>query len=441
MTFFLYFTTRLRVLYKCMFIDKAKVKIKAGKGGDGKIAFLHEKYVPKGGPAGGNGGKGGSIYFVASKDENTLIAFRYTKKITAQDGGDGDIKNMYGKNAPDVFVKVPVGTMIYDHKEQKLLADMDEDGKKVLIARGGKGGRGNAMFKTSTNRVPRIAENGEPGEEFDLDLELKLLADVGLVGLPNAGKSTFISVVTNAKAEIAPYPFTTLSPNLGALTFPSGRNAVLADLPGLIEGASLGKGLGLDFLRHAERCRLILQLVDMSDEDPFASYKVIEHELSSYVVDLSKRVRIVCLTKADLIDNPQKIIDEFKKKIGNEYEVFAISSLTHQGVKDLLLKIDEVLAKLPKIEFETKKDDDFVLHTLKDEGPTFYITREKENTYRINGEEVITRYRRMNLSTDEGILRLSKYLRDLGVEEALKEKGIKEGDVVLLDDFEFEYFE
>ena len=424
-----------------MFIDRVNIKVKAGKGGDGKIAFLREKYVPKGGPAGGNGGKGGSIYFLATTEENTLLPFRYNKKIKAMDGENGDIKNMYGRNAPDVIVKAPVGTLIYDVKNNHLLADLDEDGKKVLIAKGGKGGRGNAMFKTSTNRVPRIAENGEPGEEFDLHLELKLIADVGLVGLPNAGKSTFISVVTNAKAEIAPYPFTTITPNLGALSFPSGRSCVVCDLPGLIEGASLGKGLGLDFLRHAERCRLILQLVDISEENPLDSYHIIEKELANYVVDLSSRARIIVLTKIDLIENSDEIIAKFKKEIDEKHQVFAISSLTHDGLKELLNAVDAKLETLPKIILDNAKEEDFVLHTLKEQGPIFYITREKEDTFRINGEEVIKHYRRMNLSMEEGILRLSKYLRDLGVEEALKEKGIKDGDTVYLDDFAFEYFE
>ena len=284
-----------------MFIDRAIIEVRSGKGGDGAISFRREKFVAKGGPDGGNGGRGASIYLRANKTINTLFNFRHSKTFIGQDGGKGEGSNCYGKYAPDIIVDVPIGTVVYLEDGHEFLGDLNEDGKTLLVAKGGRGGKGNSCFKSSTNRVPKIAENGEPGEKKRLILELKLLADVGLVGFPSVGKSTFLSVVSSAKPEIADYPFTTIIPNLGVVTSKDGRSFVMADLPGIIEGAHDGKGLGLQFLRHIERCRIIVHVIDMgeSGRDPYSDYQIISKELKEYGFGLDKRPVIYVASKMD----------------------------------------------------------------------------------------------------------------------------------------------
>ena len=423
-----------------MFIDRAIVEVRSGKGGDGMIAFLHEKYMPKGGPSGGNGGRGASIFFRANKSINTLYNFRHSKVFIGEDGGKGLTKNKYGRGADDVIVDVPLGTVIFDEKDHSLIADLSKDGQIVMVAKGGRGGRGNAAFKSDRNRVPKIAENGLPGETKRLILELKLLADVGLVGLPNAGKSTLLSVVSNANPEIADYPFTTIEPNLGVVNISKYETFVMADLPGLIEGAHLGKGLGLAFLRHLERCRVIVHLVSMEEgNDPVNDFKVIQNELKSYGLGLDKRPLIVVASKMDE-DGADERLKAFKKAI--KKEVFPISSLTHEGIDALIKKIEEVLSQTEQFALELEQNQEKVkVYNAKEEKPIFEVVKEKDHVYRIQGESIERTYSLINISTDEGLMRLINYLRKVGVEEALKEKGAESGDSVFLCDFEFEYLD
>lgn len=423
-----------------MFIDRAIVEVRSGKGGDGMIAFLHEKYMPKGGPSGGNGGRGASIFFRANKSINTLYNFRHSKVFIGEDGGKGLTKNKYGRGADDVIVDVPLGTVVYNEKDHSLIADLSKDGQTVMVAKGGRGGRGNAAFKSDRNRVPKIAENGLAGETKRLILELKLLADAGLVGLPNAGKSTLLSVVSNANPEIADYPFTTIEPNLGVVNVSRYETFVMADLPGLIEGAHLGKGLGLAFLRHLERCRVIVHLVSMDETtDPVKDYKVIQNELKSYGLGLDKRPCIIVASKMDS-EGAEEKLKAFKKTI--KKDVLPISSLTHDGVDALVKKISEVLANTDQFALQTENNTEKVkVYNAKEEKPIFEIIKEKDHVFRIQGESIERTYSLINISTDEGLMRLINYLRKVGVEEALREKGAESGDSVFLVDFEFEYLD
>lgn len=424
-----------------MFIDRTIVEVRSGKGGDGMIAFLHEKYMPKGGPSGGNGGKGGSIYFRANKSINTLYNFRHSKTFIASDGGKGLTKNKYGANAKDIIVDVPLGTVVYLESDHSFVADLSKDGDTVMVAKGGRGGRGNAAFKSDRNRVPRIAENGLPGETKRLILELKLLADVGLVGLPNAGKSTLLSVVTRATPEIADYPFTTIEPNLGVVHINNYDSFVLADLPGLIEGAHEGKGLGLTFLRHLERCRVIVHVVSFEEgSNPLESFKTIQNELKSYGMGLEKRPLIIAASKMDE-EGSEDRLKEFKKKI--RQEVYPISSLTHEGVNELMKKCYEILSvtePFPLMDKEENKEMK-IYDAKKDQKEIFSVVKEKDHVYRLVGESIERTYSLINISTDEGMMRLINYLSKIGVEEELKKKGAESGDSVFLCDFEFEYLD
>ena len=423
-----------------MFIDRAIVEVRSGKGGDGMIAFLHEKYMPKGGPSGGNGGRGGSIYFRASSSINNLFNFRHSKVFIAEDGGKGLTKNKYGRAAEDVIVDVPLGTVVYLESDHSFITDLSEEGKMVMVAKGGRGGRGNAAFKSDKNRVPKIAENGLPGETKRLILELKLLADVGLVGLPNAGKSTLLSVITRANPLIADYPFTTIEPNLGVVNVKNFNSFVIADLPGLIEGAHEGKGLGLTFLRHIERCRLIVHLVSMESENPYEDFKVIQNEIKSYGMGLEKRPVLVVASKMDTLEDEAKF-KEFKKKV--KVEVLPISSLTHEGLEPLIEKMYEILENTPKFPLMDEESNERIriIDARKEEKPIFTVVREKDHVFRLVGESIERTYSLINISTDEGLMRLINYLRKIGVEDELRKAGAESGDSVFLCDFEFEYLE
>ncbi|MBR4377438.1 MAG: GTPase ObgE [Bacilli bacterium] len=423
----------------CMFIDRVVVEVRSGKGGDGMIAFLREKSMPKGGPSGGNGGRGGSITFRANKSINTLFNFRHSKTFIAGDGEKGGPKNKYGHKAEDMIVEVPCGTVIYEEKDHKFLGDLSENGQTLLVAKGGRGGRGNAAFKSDRNKCPKVAENGLPGETKRLILELKLLADVGLVGLPNAGKSTLLSVVSNANPEIADYPFTTIEPNLGVVNTKNG-SFVMADLPGLIEGASKGRGLGLAFLRHLERCRVIVHLVSMEEENPYENFKTTENELKSYGMGLDKRPVIVVASKMDSPESEEKF-KEFKKHFKNK--IFALSSLTNLGVQEITDKCVELLAKTDRFPLVTEDNtpEVKVYNAYDSQKPIFEILHEKDHEFRIVGESIERTYNLINISTDEGLMKLISYLEKIGIEQALKEKGAVDGDTVLLCDFEFEYLE
>lgn len=426
--------------------DKVKITVISGKGGDGAIAFRHEKSIMNGGPYGGNGGKGGDVSFVADNGISSLSEYRFGKVFRAQDGENGKTKLQYGKDAASIVLHVPVGTVVED-EQGRVLADLYHHGDTYLAVKGGRGGRGNATFKSPVRRTPNIAENGMPGETKALYLELKLIADVGLVGYPNVGKSTYISAVTRAKSAIGDYAFTTLEPQLGVCFLSDDKSFIIADLPGLIDGASSGKGLGYTFLRHIERCRVLLHIVDLTrNDDPYEDFLSINKELSTYRKELIDKPMIVALNKIDE-DIPEETIKAFKKKIGNQYEIYEISAKSGKG----LYRLNQRLYKLVKESKEAEKK-----HLVKDGGeervytarmsdngkiPDFRIVRREDGFFEILGERVIRTKKLINLKTDEGIDRLLKYLDGIGIDEKLKEAGAKTGDTVILDDFEFEYFE
>ena len=426
-----------------MFIDRAVIEVRSGKGGDGAIAFLREKFMPNGGPAGGNGGRGASIYFKANSKINTLFNFRHSKTFIGQEGEKGGIKNQFGRNAEDITVEVPVGTVIYEEEGHKFLGDLAEEGKTICVAKGGRGGRGNNAFKSPTNRAPKIAENGEPGEIKRLILELKLLADVGLVGYPSVGKSTLLSVVSAARPEIADYPFTTIIPNLGVVSVKDKRSFVMADLPGLIEGAHEGKGLGLQFLRHIERCRVIVHVVDMgeSGRDPYNDYLVINNELKSYGFGLDKRPVILVASKMDE-EGAQERLDEFAKKVN--LPIIPISALTDDGIDKLLFACADLIEKTPAFPLYTGEEEEELLdhktYELDEEEPEFEIKRLDAHTWKIVGDKILKFYKMTNISTDEGMMKLMTRLRKLRVDDELDRRGADDGDTVILDDFTFEYF-
>ena len=421
-----------------MFIDRAVIEVRSGKGGDGAIAFIHEKFRPNGGPSGGNGGRGGSVYFRATKNASTLINFRFSKTFIANDGEKGNIKNQYGHKAEDIYVDVPVGTVVFLEENHQFICDLNKEGDTYLIAKGGRGGRGNAAFKNARNKAPKIAENGLPGEKKRLILELKLLADVGIIGFPSVGKSTFISSVSNCKAEIGDYDFTTIHPNLGVVSLDDGSSFVLADMPGLIEGAHLGKGLGLMFLRHIERTRVLIHMVDMaSSRDPYTDYKIIRKELESYGMNLEKKPEIIVASKMDEEGALEKL-EEFKAKVGKE--VYPVSAIVEEGLKKVLYKAKDELETAPTFPVYKEEDKEKV-YDLKNEEELFTIVKEKEGFFKIVGDRVIRTYRLINLTTDEGMMKLLTYLNKIGIDDALKEAGAKDGDTVQLDDFVFDYFE
>ncbi len=423
-----------------MFIDRAVIEVRSGKGGDGAISFLHAKFVPNGGPDGGNGGRGASIYFRANSKITTLLNFRHSKTFIGQDGGKGDIKNQYGRAAEDVYVDVPLGTVIYEEEGHKFLGDLNEEGKIVMVAKGGRGGRGNTMFKSPTNRAPKIAENGEPGERKRLILELKLLADVGLVGFPSVGKSTLLSVVSAAKPEIADYPFTTIVPNLGVVKVKNGKSFVMADLPGLIEGAHLGKGLGLQFLRHIERCRVIIHIIDLgnSGRDPYSDYQIINAELKEYGYGLEKRPVIIVASKMDE-DGAKERLEVLQKQI--EQKIYPLSALLEEGIDEILYECSNLLEKTPIFPLVDDQEEELEhkVYTLDEQEEDFYIQRLDAHTWEIKGDKIIKFYRMTNISTDEGMMILMNRIRKLKIEDKLEELGAQSGDTIILDDFHFEY--
>ncbi len=423
-----------------MFIDRVILDCKSGKGGDGRLSFLHEKNRPNGGPDGGNGGRGGSVYLRASSKTSTLVNYRHSKAFFAPNGEDGDIKNLYGRKGEDLYIDLPIGSVVFEKENHKFICDLNEEGKTYLLCKGGRGGRGNACFKNSRNKAPKIAENGLPGERKTIIVELKLLADVGIIGLPSVGKSTFISCVSNCKAEIGDYDFTTIVPNLGVTYLDDGRSFVLADMPGLIKGAYLGKGLGLTFLRHIERTRVLIHLVDMSsDRNPLEDYKIIRNELKQYGMHLIDRPEIVVASKVDsdeAIEKYKKFKTSMKRK---KIDVIDISSLTDHNLKLVLYKAADLLKDSKIYPVYDEKDEENVYDLTKD-NDIFKIVKENQSTYRIVGERVIRTYHLINISEDEGMMKLIKYLNDIGVDKELSKMGAQNGDTVILEDFEFEYF-
>ncbi len=425
-----------------MFIDKVELYIKAGKGGNGAIAFHREKFIDRGGPSGGDGGKGGSIYFVSNSGLTTLIDFKYMHKIIGNDGENGQSEKCYGRSGEDIYVDVPVGTIVTDKATGRVLADFNEPNQTIEIAKGGKGGKGNAKFANSRNQTPKIAENGDEGEEFNIIIELKLLADVGLVGFPSVGKSTLLSVLTNAKPEIADYHFTTLKPNLGVVSIIDGYDFVIADLPGLIKGAHLGKGLGLDFLKHLERCRVILHVIDMSaadHRDPYEDYLAIMEELKQYGMRLLERPMLIVANKMD-VDGSELYLEDFKSKLKENIEIFPISSFTREGLIPLVKRTYELVKTTPEFPlYEKEEIEEVTTFTFKEE--TKFNIRKEKGVFIVEGYEVEKIYKKINITTDEGIMKLATILNKIGVEDALRKNGIKDGDTVRICDFEFEYYE
>ena len=423
-----------------MFVDEVVIKVIAGKGGDGCTSFRREKYVPNGGPNGGNGGKGASIIFKVDEGLKTLLDLKYQKEIKGKKGENGKGSNMNGKAAEDVIIKVPLGTVVKDLDTNLIIADLTKKNDEVVVATGGRGGRGNTAFKTHSNTAPNFSENGEPGEEKTLKIELKLLADVGLVGLPSVGKSTLLSKISSAKPKIASYHFTTLVPNLGVVKTKDKRTFVVADLPGLIEGAAEGTGLGDKFLRHIERTKLIVHIVDMSGiegRDPYEDYEVIRKELKEYSEKLANKEEIVVANKMDMESSIENL-KEFKKKI--DKDVIEISGLTGAGIDDLLLLVADKLDSIEETNlYEDDEIESHILYKFKEEQP-FTIEIDEEGKYVIHSESIEKLFK-MTKFTDEGMRRFSNKLRRMGVDEELQKMGVQEGDIVKILDYEFEYSE
>lgn len=422
-----------------MFTDYTKIIIKAGDGGNGAVTFRREKYVAAGGPDGGDGGNGGNIYFQVDKDKNTLIDFRYNRKFKAKNGENGSGNHCNGKYGEDLYIKVPIGTVVKDAKSGQIVADLSKPNQKELILKGGKGGRGNSHFATSTRQAPRFSEDGEKGEEKEIILELKLLADVGLLGFPNVGKSTFLSIVTDAKPKIANYHFTTIIPNLGVVKTKNGDGFVIADIPGIIEGASEGVGLGIQFLRHVERTRLLLHFLDVSGEEgrnPVDDFYAINNELKKYSEKLAKRKQIIVANKMDVVnDEILKQVEELAKK--ESLELFKISGATKQGVDELIDYVEKTLQTLPKedlIEYKDRK-----VYTLEDEEK--WTIKKEDGVFIVSGKAIQRLMGRVNIEDNESIYYLQKSLKNMGVDAKLKEMGVCEGDTVILDDWELEWYE
>ena len=424
-----------------MFTDYVKIIAKAGDGGNGAISFRREKYVAAGGPDGGDGGKGGDVYFEVDPDANTLIDFRYKKKFKAENGKNGEGARRFGKSGEDLIIKVPIGTIIKDAKSERVLADLSEKGQKVLILHGGRGGKGNSNFATATRQAPRFAQDGETGEEKELILELKLLADVGLIGFPNVGKSTLLSIVTDATPKIANYHFTTLDPNLGVVKKEYGDSFVIADIPGIIEGASEGTGLGIQFLRHIERTRLLLHVIDVSGSEgrnPVEDFYTINKELKKYSEKLSSRKQIIVANKIDSMQD-EKLYNELEKFAKDKgLEIFKISAATNKGVKELIQHVSQVLKTLPKetlIEIEDQKK----VYMLEDEEP--YTIKKENGNYIVDGPSVERLIKKINMDDNESMYYFQKILDELGVSQKLKELGVKEGDTVIIAGWELEWYD
>ena len=421
-----------------MFIDEAVIKVIAGRGGDGCLAFRREKFIQMGGPWGGNGGHGASIKFVVDTGLHTLIDLRYMKMIKGDKGENGSGKNQHGKGADDVIIKVPQGTVVTDMDTGLIIADMKNINDEVIVAKGGRGGRGNTAFKTQSNPCPDFAENGEPGEERILKIELKLLADVGLVGLPSVGKSTFLSKVSKAKPKIADYHFTTLSPNLGVVKTIDNRSFVIADLPGLIEGASEGAGLGDKFLRHIERTKVIAHIIDMGQtegRDAYNDFVTINKELENFNPKLLKKPMIVIANKMDMPDS-EKNLEEFRKKV--DCEVYPISAVNNEGIDKVLVKLADLVDSTE--EEPLYEEGEYLSHVLyKFEKTKPYTIEKQDDCYIIRGDEIERLFKMTKFDSTEGALRFAKKIRKLGIDDELDKMGAKEGDIVKILDFDFEY--
>lgn len=420
------------------FLDKSKIKILSGRGGNGMVAWRREKYVDMGGPAGGDGGLGGDVYFDATENMSTLMDFKFKSVFKAEAGVNGRSKSQHGRCGKDLHIKVPVGTVVKDLKTGKIIADLVNHGDSVLVAKGGRGGRGNARFATSQKRAPQFCEPGEPPIERDLELELKLIADVGLLGMPNAGKSTFISMISSAKPKIADYPFTTLIPNLGVVTKPSGDGFVVADIPGLIEGASEGIGLGHEFLRHVERCRFLVHIVDITQKNPMENYLKINKELEKHSERLANLYQIVALNKIDALEPEyvEEYVKEFKKIAK---DIFTMSAATGENVQELKNFMAQKVDEIPKPISEIEVEED--LGAYDNDDSAYEIMKTDKNTFIVFGGKI----KRLAGVTDsrnlEQVLRLQNIMTDMGVFNELKKQGIKHGDTIIVEHLEFTHYD
>lgn len=413
------------------FIDKVNVTVRAGDGGDGKLSFRQEKFVDKGGPDGGDAGDGGDVVLVASRNQNTLAAFRYQKELKAEAGQSGGKTNKHGRSAPDLLVPVPVGT-IATNDAGEVIADLTEDGQRAVVAHGGKGGFGNAHFVSSRRQTPKFAEKGEPGEKLGMTLELKLIADVGLVGMPNAGKSTLLATISNARPEIADYPFTTLTPNLGVVDIDASTSLLMADIPGLIEGAAMGKGLGHDFLRHIERTAVILHLVDAYQDDVAAAYQTVRDELKAYGTELADRPEIVALTKVEGLDQEiiNDLLTQLQKVVSAETPLYAISSQSGHGLKELKYELkDAVQTAREKAEVTTPTESTIPILRITDTSDEWQVVKTGDS-FMITGQRIERFAKRTNFDNEESVQRLRDIMRKTGITRELTRQGVKLGQII-----------
>ncbi|SIT83015.1 GTPase ObgE [Edaphobacillus lindanitolerans] len=429
-----------------MFVDHVKIYVKGGDGGDGMVAFRREKYVPNGGPAGGDGGHGADVIFEVDEGLRTLMDFRYQKHFKGPRGEHGMSKSKHGKNAQDMIVRVPPGTIVTEAESGAIIADLTENGQRAVIAKGGRGGRGNIRFATPANPAPEISEKGEPGHELEVVLELKVLADVGLVGYPSVGKSTLLSVVSAAKPKIGDYHFTTIVPNLGVVDTGDGRSFVMADLPGLIEGAHEGVGLGHQFLRHIERTRVIVHVIDMSGmegRDPYEDWVTINEELEQYNLRLTERPQIIVANKMDMPDSEINLA-EFKDQVPADMKIYPISAVTRQGLSELLYAVADLLDETPEFPLHDPaevEESRHVLYKFEGEKEDFTITRDDDGAYVVKGAGVERLFKMTDFSREESVRRFARQLRGMGVDDALRQRGVTNGDAVRIMDFEFEFVE
>src|SRR5512138_2350005 len=419
-----------------MFIDEAEILVRSGKGGDGMVHFHREKFVPRGGPDGGDGGRGGNVIFEVRPTMSTLQTFRHVTRYIANDGKNGGPNDMSGKSAADLVIPVPPGTVLYNAETGDLLGDLTEAGQRLTVCKGGRGGRGNPHFKSATHQAPRTAEKGEPGEEKRVKLELKLIADIGLIGVPNAGKSTLLSVLTNAKPKIAAYPFTTLEPNLGVANIDDDTTVVLADIPGLIEGAAQGAGLGHDFLRHIQRTRVLIHMLDGMSEDPVADYSQINSELALFDPNLAKKPQVVALNKIDQLEVKEHL-EEIEKKFGElNVELMTVSALARTNTRELLVRAYQKLQDAPPPE---EIEPPMPVYRPKEDPREFVVTREGAHEWRLSGAAIERAASMTYWQHDGSVRRFQKIMETLGVEAALRSAGVQEGDTVAIDDFELEW--
>ena len=425
-----------------MFVDRVIVKLKAGNGGNVIVSFRREAHVPLGGPNVGDGGNGGSIIFEVDTNKSTLLDLRYNKKIIANNGENGKSKKMHGASGEDIIIKVPQGTIIKDATTHDMIADLTKVDQRAIVCKGGKGGRGNYHFASGKDNAPEYAEQGTLGESKEVEIELKLLADVGLVGFPSVGKSTLLSVVSKARPEIAEYHFTTLVPNLGVVQVEN-RSFVMADLPGLIEGASEGKGLGIEFLKHVERCRVLVHVVDMGandGRDPLEDYRIINEELANYHPKLATRPQIVVANKMDL-DDAKANLERFKKAYP-DVEVFETMTIIHEGIDKLLYKCIELLDKTPVFDLNDEKEkEERVVYKFEAKKPEFTISNLGNGQYRVNGDKVVRLFHATDFDDEKQMMNFGLTLKKMGVDDALRKAGAKDGDVILIEDYRLEFVE